>query len=215
MLRVTNELPRGAAYTNTRPYNNRGWYAPAPSRRARPALAHAHPRARRCAPDRRHARCAHRCWFETRISELTKYDESLLDLSKFDGKSLYSMKAGRSPMVSPEVFAVEMREGVRSGAFAFTAGADEEFVIDKYRKGFIAAFEQHTSIQRNGAFIHLKSLGWGAEDAKVLARAVAYAKEHCEPPETIKLNIAFNNFGVADKELLRAAAGGRFELFGL
>ena len=58
VLRVTNELPRGAAYTNTRPYNNRGWYAPAPSRRARPARAHARRRARRCAPDRRHARCA-------------------------------------------------------------------------------------------------------------------------------------------------------------
>ena len=210
MLRVTNELPRGAAYTNTRPYNNRGWYAPAPSRRARPARAHAHRRARRCAPDRRHARCAHRCWFETRISELTKDSDLLLDLSKFDGEDLSSMRAGRSPMVSPEVFAVEMREGVRSGAFAFTAGADEEFVIDKYRKGFIAAFEQHTSIQRHGGKILLNNLGWGAEDAKVLARAVAYAKEHCEPPETIILDVFGNDFGEADKELLRAAAGGKF-----
>jgi len=137
---------------------------------------------------------------------------SLLDLSKFDGENLWSMKAGRSPMVSPEVFAVEMREGVRSGAFAFTAGADEEFVIDKYRKGFIAAFEQHTSIQRAGGGIWLYSLGWGAEDAKVLARAVAYAKEHCEPPETIWLKVRDNDFGEAGKELLRAAAGGKFKV---
>ena len=136
----------------------------------------------------------------------------LLDLSKFDGKNLWSMRAGRSPMVSPEVFAVKMRKGVRSGAFAFTAGADEEFVIDKYRKGFIAAFEQHTSIQHHGWWIHLSVLGWGAEDAKVLARAVAYAKEHCDPPETIRLSVWGNNFGEAGKELLRAAAGGRFEL---
>ena len=140
----------------------------------------------------------------------------LLDLSKFNGEWLDSMKAGRSPMVSPEVFAVEMREGVRSGAFAFTAGADEEFVIDKYRKGFIAAFEQHTSIQRAGPwYIILSRLGWGAEDAKVLARAVAYAKEHCKPPETITLEVYDNDFGEAGVELLRAAAGGRFALRGV
>ena len=150
-LRVTNALPTGAVYTNVRPYERRGW-----------------------------------CFFETHISAIGKDCRCLLDLNEIwmwelDWRGMWEqMVSSRRPFVSPDDFAAEMSAGVASGALAFTAGADEAFVIGKYRTGFLDAFTQHTTRQQNGGVMFFDNLGWGDAEAAVLVRAIAYAVRHCE-----------------------------------
>ena len=67
-----------------------------------------------------------------------------------------------------------MCAGVAAGTVGFTAGkVDQEFVIDKYRDGFIAAFNNHTKLQDNGPGVHLTGLGWGDEEGRVLVEVRA------------------------------------------
>ena len=185
-LRVTNALPTGAEYTNTRPYERRGW-----------------------------------CFFETHISAIAKFRNCLLDLNELkdveqDWEGMWKqMVSSRRPFVSPDDFAAEMSAGVASGALAFTAGADEAFVIGKYRTGFLDAFTQHTTRQQNGGAMFFTSLGWGDAEAAVLVRAIAYAVRHCEFEEgaaPVKLMLWDNEFGEQAKAAIRGACGGKIEL---
>ena len=185
-LRVTNALPTGAEYTNTRPYERRGW-----------------------------------CFFETHISAIAKSWSCLLDLNELkDAKQGWNgmflqMKSSRRPFVSPDDFAAEMSAGVASGALAFTAGADEAFVIGKYRTGFLDAFTQHRTRQHRGGLMYFTHLGWGDAEAAVLVRAIAYAVRHCEFEEgaaPIKLDFGNNEFGEEAKAAIRGACGGKIEL---
>jgi hypothetical protein len=86
--------------------------------------------------------------------------------------------------MSPERVATAMREGVRTGALAFTATADLETVLALYTKGFVHAFEGYVAL-RVGAepSVFYKRLGWGPDEALVLAEALAYARAHCTLPE--------------------------------
>ena len=174
-------------YTNTRPYERRGW-----------------------------------CFFETHISAIAKYRDCLLDLNElkdaeqdWDGM-VKQMKSSRRPFVSPDDFAAEMSAGVASGALAFTAGADEAFVIGKYRTGFLDAFTQHTTRQQNGGDMFFMGLGWGDAEAAVLVRAIAYAVRHCEFEEgaaPVELLLHDNEFGEEAKAAIRGACGGKIELY--
>mmetsp|Transcript_150709 Transcript_150709/g.365979 ORF Transcript_150709/g.365979 Transcript_150709/m.365979 type:complete len:398 (-) Transcript_150709:20-1213(-) len=184
VLAVTNALPTGKQYTNTRLYSERGW-----------------------------------CYFELRISSLTKYGSCLLDFSKFDegahdnfdGMTI-GMNSKRQAPMSPDEFAAEMRKDIASGRLAFTAKADAEFVINQYHKGFIAAYEGHTSIQKNGAFIHMTNLGWGSDEGYTLAQAISYIEEHCSPPEQLKLNLDGNDFGSDAMAAINEAARKHFKI---
>ena len=188
-LPVTNALPTGAVYTNTRPYERRGW-----------------------------------CFFETHISAIAKSSPCLLDLNGLkdaeqDWWGMWEqMRSSRRPFVSPDDFAAEMSAGVASGALAFTAGADEAFVIGKYRTGFLDAFTQHTTRQQDGGCMFFAGLGWGDAEAAVLVRAIAYAVRHCEFEEgakRVELNLLFNKFGEEAKAAIRGACGGKIELAGI
>jgi len=187
VLAVTNALPTGKQYTNTRLYSERGW-----------------------------------CYFELRISSLTKYGSCLLDFSKFDegahdnfdGMTI-GMNSKRQAPMSPDEFAAEMRKDIASGRLAFTAKADAEFVINQYHKGFIAAYEGHTSIQKNGAFIHMTNLGWGSDEGYTLAQAISYIEEHCSPPQSLYLNLQSNNFGSDAIDAIKRAARKHVELLNL
>ena len=185
-LRVTNALPTGAEYTNTRPYERRGW-----------------------------------CFFETHISAIAKDGICLLDLNELKDaeQSWYGMfmqmSSSRRPFVSPDDFAAEMSAGVASGALAFTAGADEAFVIGKYRTGFLDAFTQHNTRQQRGGAMFFIELGWGDAEAAVLVRAIAYAVRHCEFEEgaaPVQLCLGRNKFGEEAKAAIRGACGGIIEL---
>ncbi|CAK0796002.1 unnamed protein product [Prorocentrum cordatum] len=169
-------------YENTRPYENRGW-----------------------------------CKFERTISGLTKYSTCTEELGMevrtiaMEGQSIaMPAKPHRGPPISPDVFSDQVRIGVREGTIAFTAGADEDFVIEQYRKGFVHAYENHTRIQFNGGWVHMSSLDWGDEEAFVMAKAIEYAVEHCSPPEEIKINIKGNRFSEAGIKALQEAQGGQF-----
>jgi len=177
VLAVTNPLPTGKEYTNTRLYSERGW-----------------------------------CYFELCISSLTKHNKCLLDFSRFVGSATdfqgmrIGMCAKRPPPMSPDDFAMEMRKSIASGRLAFTAKADAEFVIGQYCKGFVEAYEGHTRVQSNGAYIHMNRLGWGSDEGHTLARAIAYVEEHCSPPEPLKLNLDDNHFDPDAHEAIKRAA---------
>ena len=178
MLLVTTPLPTGADYTNKREYGGRGW-----------------------------------CYFEKRISSLVKDDNMLWDLSKHEEGAEISfydctdnLKAGRAPFVSPEVVARELSEGVASGTLGFTAGADEDVVSKLYEKGFVKAFE--TACDMGAGTIHYSELGWGSEEAPVLAEAIKYAHEHCKAADEVPtLDFSLNEFTDEDAQMLKAAAG--------
>ena len=94
----------------------------------------------------------------------------MTDLGKLKG----GLIAGRAPFLSPDAFAEKVRAGVEAGTLGFTAGkVDEDFVIGKYRDGFVAAFNNHTRLQNNGVCIHLNDLGWGDEEGRVLVEVRA------------------------------------------
>lgn len=175
---MTTPLPTGADYTNKREYGGRGW-----------------------------------CYFEKRISSLVKDDDMLWDLSQHEegaeisfGGCRIKLRAGRAPFVSPEVVARELSEGVASGALGFTAGADQDVVSKLYEKGFVKAFE--TARDMGAGTIWYNHLGWGSEEAPVLAEAIKYAHEHCKAADEVP-TLAFNNnkFTDEDKQMLKAAAG--------
>ena len=178
VLLVTTPLPTGAEYTNKREYGGRGW-----------------------------------CYFEKRISSLVKDSNCLWDLSKHEeGAKMsfrdcqFKLKAGRAPFVSPEVVARELSEGVASGALGFTAGADQDVVSKLYEKGFVKAFE--TARDMGADTIYYQGLGWGSEEAPVLAEAIKYAHEHCKAADEVpRLNFFDNEFTAEDKQMLKAAAG--------
>ena len=116
------------------------------------------------------------------------------------------LKAGRAPFVSPEVVARELSEGVASGALGFTAGADQDVVSKLYEKGFIKAFE--TACDMGAANIYYWHLGWGSEEAPVLAEAIKYAHEHCKAADEVPLlNFGGNKFTDEDEQMLKAAGG--------
>ena len=176
---MTTPLPTGADYTNKREYGGRGW-----------------------------------CYFEKRISSLVKDDGCLWDLSKHKkGKKISfercrnKLNAGRAPFVSPEVVARELSEGVASGALGFTAGADQDVVSKLYEKGFVKAFETACDMGVINAFYQF--LGWGSEEAPVLAEAIKYAHEHCKAGKKGSpcLNFEHNEFTNEDKQMMKAAAG--------
>jgi len=117
VLLVKTPLPVGADYGNTRPYSARGW-----------------------------------TYFEERMSAVVKDDYCLWDLSRYEGAADYvtclrQMRHQRLPPTSPERVAAELREGVASGALAFTASADLETVIGLYSRGFETAFDSYRAIR--------------------------------------------------------------------
>lgn len=159
VLLVDGKLPSDAEYTNKRPYSKRGW-----------------------------------CKFEYCISGLVKASGHLLSMSQYCGAAEFEdmkdeMQAKRLPPVCPVTFADEMRAGVASGDLGFTAQADMEMVIEKYRKGFISAFDDTLGLN----IITYQDLSWGDEELEVLVQACRYASAHCQfPAGEITINIHAN-----------------------
>ena len=134
-----------------------------------------------------------------RTASLVKWMICLWDLSRYEGGTTYQdchrqMRTRRPPPTSPDVVERTLREGVASGAIGFTAGkVDVEFCIQKYREGFVAAFERFQA--KSGTnLINYEGLGWGNEEAECLALALKYVAEHCdlEPMDGLYVNISRN-----------------------
>ena len=112
VLKVTNTLPSGMDYANTRPYSQRGWCF-----------------FESCVSD---ITKGQRCSFD--FAGYKGYYRG------YSGAGA-EMTTTRQPPMSPDRFAHEMRERVGAGMLAFTAHADMEFVIDQYKIAFVHAFE--------------------------------------------------------------------------
>ena len=150
----------------------------------------------------------------------------LWDLGRYDGAEDYDgllrMKAGRPPPMSPTRVAAELREGVRSGAIAFTAAADVDLVIGIYERGFRTAFETFNSSAGdcNGRVVFYQHLGWTDAETPTIAEAVRYIQEHCDPDKGIAgtkgggvyLHFGDNDFTDAGKQTLRALSASQVKV---
>jgi len=126
------------------------------------------------------------CEFEKCASAVVKDDNCLLDVARYAGathwpKCVQQMQAQRPPPRSPHLFSAQMRARVDSGDLKFTAGADMETVIEQYRKGFVAAWEQFLARPGRGRVLSVQYTGLGWDDGAfaVLVEALEYAAEHC------------------------------------
>ena len=176
VLVVATPLPTGAPYGNTRPYLSRGW-----------------------------------CYLEMRMSALVKRRNLLWDMRNFaeavaeGGDSEYKtlkegMNAGRLPPMSPDRVASEMRKSVASGTLSFSHAADEDVVLDMYRRGFEEAFR---AADRPDGEIYYNKLEWGDAEAELLAEAIEYMRAHgCVP--AARLLMGQNDISEVGKERLHA-----------
>jgi len=160
VLLVTAPPPEGDEYGNTRLHKNRGW-----------------------------------CFFEKAAAMVVKKAWCLLDFSSYQGSDTFGdsnpspgtclgqMRAGRAPPLSPMVFGEKVRTDVASGALAFTAQADQDFVIKQYEKGLRTAVNRVAN-NENPSFrtLSFQNLRWGDQQATELLEFMRYVTEHCTFP---------------------------------
>ena len=150
------------AYSNGRTYHERGW-----------------------------------CNFEMNACLTIKNDQCLWDLSQMrDGVAEYGahgypappdtlvglLKAGRSPPLSPPLFASRLRAGVAGGTIRFT-NADHDLVVDQFSRGFAIAWEGFKRNTLSAQPLWLGHLGWTDVDGAVLLDALrAYGTRRARGP---------------------------------
>ena len=110
-----------------------------------------------------------------------------------------------------------MRARVSAGSLSFSYAADIEPVIEMYRRGFVQAFVGYRQLRSippgAGTSVFYGNLGWGADEAALLADAIRFIGEHCEMADgAVELTFSGNHFPPESRKLLMAAAkavGGR------
>ena len=157
VLLFTTALPTGAAYTNVRPYAQRGW---------------CEAELRTCAI----SKCVHCMW------DLAGFQPERLvgleGMASFDALR-QMMQAGRVPPLSPPQFERMLRERVESGDLHFSAEADANTVAHMYQAGFIAIFSKYRQFDPDGFFAAWAGLGWGDAEARQVAETLHYAAANC------------------------------------
>lgn len=181
VLMLNTSASERPEHTNLRPYEERGW-----------------------------------CYVEKRLSSFVKDKHCMWDFSKYKGCShsdvssaffdlRQQMEARRPPMVSPDRVAEEMRAKVGSGDIAFTSNADMDFVIHLYERGFIRAFESYVTTSGRD-YIEQKLLGWGDEEARLIAEALRYVQAKCTPEQTLTIDLRGNDWGAESGQAIKDAA---------
>ena len=184
---MTTPLPTGAAYTNTRPYQERGW----------------------CFVEQRLSGMVK---YRSCLWDMSAYEGATDYIGMKD-----EMKAKRLPFMSPERVARELSEGVETGAIAFTAKGDVDVVGKMYQRGFVSAIDDYTYNKKTERVktgtLFYKSLGWTDADGEVIVEALAYARKHCSPSYGTRYFYLFkgNSFGDATKAAMQAACKGEGE----
>ena len=126
------------------------------------------------------------CIFERALSSVRKHDNCCLQLSLLEGKGavneywqgfFLTCKATRAAPLPPDAFEAMLRDGMAreeaapGSGFRFTNGKDATNIcIPQYREGFLRLMgggEELLSFAR---------CGWGDEEVKTLAAALAYAQ---------------------------------------
>ena len=191
VLLMTGELPTGAAYTNTRPYDARGW----------------------CETERSIcgvSKCVHCMWDYSGFAPTAL--EGLAGMKLYD-ELRGQLKAGRAPPMAPTKFANRLRARVEAGEIGFSAASDLESVIEMYKVGFITLFETYrAAFDSDGFFAAWAALEWGESEAQQVAAALAYAAKHCHPRDTsrasISLRLEGNCFGKGGQQAIQKAIKG-------
>ena len=208
VLLMAAPLPTGAAYTNTRPYDARGW----------------------CEVERRIcavSKCVHCMWDYSGYSP-----EALQGL---EGMKLYdalreTLKTGRTPPLAPHQFAKRLRSKVESGHVSFSNASDLELVISMYERSFVGIFEHYREFDADGFFAAYAALEWGDAEAKQIATALEYAGKHCKQQQGgggpsrssggsrgagggVSLRLEGNRFGSAGQQAIQKAVKAARALF--
>ena len=124
------------------------------------------------------------------------------------------MQAGRAPPLSPVVFGERMRERVASGALAFTAKADQDFVVDQYDAGFIAAIDRVAAQEDEGyRCLNFRDQGWADAEAAQVVEALQYAATRCAFPHgAVAVAIRHGNH-LSEEMGAKFEMEGKFEMF--
>lgn len=187
VLLMSSALPRSVAYTNTRPWDRRGWCF-------FEACASALVKHESCLWDEQH--------FDVAFGFFAR-QETLDSLRK-------TLRAGRRSPLSPTEFAAEMRRRVEDGSLAFTAGkVDMDTVIQLYERGFVAAFDSFPRVSQGHNIISFFGLGFGAGQAESLISALAFVREKCTFPNgPVRISAEGNGFSEDSKATLRDVVSG-------
>ena len=186
VLLMTGALPTGAAYTNTRPYDARGW----------------------CEVERRTcgvSKCVHCMWDYAGFAPEALGD--LEGMKLFDGLRA-QLKSGRAPPMPPNQFARVLRQRVEAGELGFSAASDLDVVIDMYQRGFVTVFETYRTFDPDGFFAAFAALEWEDAHAKQIAAALAYAAKHCKARDGVSLRLEGNRFGKEGQRAIENAIKG-------
>ena len=191
VLLVTTPLPTGAAYTNVRPYDARGW----------------------CEVERRTchvSKCVHTLW------DLSGYAPAALEA--LSGMQLYDalraqLKTGRAPPLTPTAFAKSLRARVERGELSFSSPTDLELVLEMYRHGFVHVFETYRAFDADGFFAAWAAMEWALPEARQVAAALSYASKHCRVRSEISLRLEGNRFGREGQEAIEKAIKGGGKVF--
>ena len=237
VLLLSCPLPTGAAYTNTKAFDARGWcyfeacasslvkhdsclwsYANFPPVSTMPTIVPADAPAPSTSTDDDDAK----------IIDVTDDNEALLGGSLPakhtqlfakgpDGEGTLdglrrALRAGRKAPLSPDDFAETMERRVSEGSLSFTSlRADMQVVINLYTAGFTAAFDTYPRVSLLHNIISWFALGFGESDSEVehLTNAIGYAAKHCAFPHgPIRISAESNGFNAASKLRLKQAVEG-------
>lgn len=183
VLKLAGPHPTGAAYTNKRPYDERGWCFFESQMSGLVTDS-------KCLWDIQGYRGA--TTLAGLISECCTH---------------------RAPSLAPPRFAEEMRTRAANGKLAFTASADMETVIELYERGFVGAFDTYRSLRgrkaAQTAAIFYRNLDWQDEQARELVHAIEYMRSHCTLKEgPLEVRLGGNAFSAEAEAALLAAADG-------
>ena len=161
------------------------------------------------------------CIFERALSSVRKHDNCCLQLSLLEGKGavggcwddlVMTCKATRAAPLPPGAFEAMLRDGMaREDAapgtgFRFTNGKDATNIcIPQYREGFLRLMGG----RERGELLNFARCGWGDEEVKTLAAALACAQASRATTQARVLRLSSNKLtDAAMPQLVEAIEAG-------
>ena len=141
------------------------------------------------------------CIFEKALSSVRKHGTCCLQLSLLEGKGTVNeywqglemtCQASRAAPLPPDAFEAMLRDGMAreeaapGTGFRFTNGKDAtKICIPQYREGFLR-------LMGGGGGLNFDMCGWGDEEVKTLAAALAYAQASRATTQADRLSLSNN-----------------------
>lgn len=186
-LLVSNSLPKGGDYQNTRSVSERGWIE---FERRLTYLAKSRP-----------------CLWDLAGLKLQALEEQTDARRKFDlMRSM--MMTHTSPPLAPSSFTLMMQKKIKDGRLSFSNKGDLKVVLDMYHAAFVKIFEIYQRCDPSAQLATYCGHQWGEEEARSVAAALEYAAQKCKVQQTsgpIIVNLEGNHFGDMGERLIKAA----------